>query len=259
MEALRAIRGAWVKQRVFGAGVLFGLLVLAAAPGHTQTVPPPSSPPPPAQATQPVTGFVSPYEIMRRVRGSGFDPLAPPLREGTDYVLRATDFRGILMRIVVDAHSGAIRDVTRIVPGPGRYGQFYPEPPYSAADLEAPTTAPSEARIEPPSLRPPAARPAPTPSPTVMLRPPLPRPRPAALASRRPDAAISAPTSPPIPDAKTETKSESSPGAGAAVIAKPAGAPDANSQINSEVITTAPPPAPAAPNRAPRIVEPVND
>jgi hypothetical protein len=75
-----------------------------------------------ADAQTPVTGFVPPYEIVRTVRAAGFDPLAPPLREGTTYVLRAMDFRGILMRVVVDAHTGAIRDANRIVPGPGFYG-----------------------------------------------------------------------------------------------------------------------------------------
>lgn len=75
-----------------------------------------------AYAQTPVTGFVPPYEIVRTVRAAGFDPLAPPLREGTTYVLRATDFRGILMRVVVDARTGAIRDANRIVPGPGLYG-----------------------------------------------------------------------------------------------------------------------------------------
>jgi hypothetical protein len=76
-----------------------------------------------ANAQTPVTGFVPPYEIVRTVRAAGFDPLAPPLREGTTYVLRATDFRGILMRVVVDARTGAIRDANRIVPGPGLYGR----------------------------------------------------------------------------------------------------------------------------------------
>jgi hypothetical protein len=83
-----------------------------------------------AFAQTPVTGFVPPYEIVRTVRAAGFDPLAPPLREGTTYVLRATDFRGILMRVVVDARTGAIRDANRIVPGPGLYGPA-PYPPGS--------------------------------------------------------------------------------------------------------------------------------
>ncbi len=64
----------------------------------------------------PMIGFVSPYEIMRTVRSAGFHPVSRPLREGTSYVLRATDFRGIPMRVVLDARTGVIRDATRIVP-----------------------------------------------------------------------------------------------------------------------------------------------
>ena len=62
---------------------------------------------------------------MRTLRSAGFDPLAPPLREGTIYVARATDYRGILMRVVLDARTGAIRDANRIVPGPGNYAGPY--------------------------------------------------------------------------------------------------------------------------------------
>ena len=75
-------------------------------------------------------GFMPSYEIARKVRRAGFDPLSPPLREGSIYVVRATDFRGILMRVVVDARSGAIRDASRIVPGPGSYGQQAAMVPY---------------------------------------------------------------------------------------------------------------------------------
>jgi len=64
----------------------------AVAPGFAQTLPQAGAPPPPP------SGFVPPYEITRTVRAAGFDPVAPPLREGTTYVLRANDFRGILMR-----------------------------------------------------------------------------------------------------------------------------------------------------------------
>jgi len=77
-----------------GLAVVFCLF--AAAPGYTQVA---------AQAVQPVTGFVSAYEIAKIARRAGFQPLAPPLREGTSYVLRATDFRGALMRLVIDARS----------------------------------------------------------------------------------------------------------------------------------------------------------
>lgn len=158
---------------VFRAGALaFAFLTLAAASAG-------------AQAPLPGTGFVPPFEIMRTVRTAGFDPLAPPLREGTTYVLRATDFRGILMRVVVDAHSGAIRDVNRIVPGPGSSDQLgmvspsrYGPPRYGAPVYEEPTMMPAEA--EPSWSRLPPAR---TPTrPAVST--PLPRPRPASLASR---------------------------------------------------------------------------
>jgi hypothetical protein len=105
-----------VKAGVFGAAAFsFCVLLLTAAPAFAQT-PPPAAPPPP------LPGFVPPYEVTRIVRSAGFNPLAPPMREGTTYVLRATDYRGILMRVVVDARSGAIRAVNRIVPGPSGYG-----------------------------------------------------------------------------------------------------------------------------------------
>src|SRR6202167_1841011 len=91
-------------------------LTLAVASGQAQVAPPPQQAPPP------VAGFVPPYEIMRTLRSAGFDPLAPPLREGATYVARATDYRGILMRVVLDARTGAIRDANRIVPGPAAYG-----------------------------------------------------------------------------------------------------------------------------------------
>jgi hypothetical protein len=163
--------------RAFGAGVVFVACLFAAAPGRAQV----PAPPPAAPVTQPVTGFVSSYEITRIARSAGFDPLAPPLREGTIYVLRATDYRGILMRVVIDAHTGAIRDANRIVPGPGRYGQFYGAPSlYDPATLDVPSTA----EMEPALGRPMGSRGA-TRSALPEI-PPLPRPRPAALASRKP-------------------------------------------------------------------------
>jgi hypothetical protein len=80
-------------------------------------------------------GFVPPYEITKIVRAAGYDPLTRPRREGTTYVVRATNYRGILMRVVVDARTGAIRAVNRIVPGPGPYGAMGmgPPPPYGGA------------------------------------------------------------------------------------------------------------------------------
>ena len=120
-------------KRVYKTGFAPLLLLLLAGSSHAQSPPLPG--PPPSNLPPPIVGFVSPYEIMRTLRAAGFEPLSPPLREGTDYVLRATDFRGILMHVVVDARTAAIRDVTRIVPGPGRYGQYYGAPPYGAAPI----------------------------------------------------------------------------------------------------------------------------
>jgi hypothetical protein len=221
-------------------GVVLVACLFAAAPGRAQV-------PAPPPIAQPVTGFVSSYEITRIARSAGFDPLAPPLREGTIYVLRATDYRGILMRVVIDARTGAIRDANRIVPGPGRYGQFYSAPSlYDPVELGEPVMVPSTAEMEPRLPAPHGATRAALPE-----VPPLPRPRPAALASRKPldDA---------NPAAKVRAiinpKSVTAPGA--ATEAKP--------QINSAVVTTAPPAsaapaAPGAPKKSPAIVEPLND
>jgi hypothetical protein len=235
--------------RAFGAGVVFVACLFAAAPGRAQvTAQVPAAAAAASPVTQPVTGFVSSYEITRIARSAGFDPLAPPLREGTIYVLRATDYRGILMRVVIDAHTGAIRDANRIVPGPGRYGQFYGAPSlYDPADLEAPTIVPSAAEMEPGPVRPMAPRSA---SRSAMPEiPPLPRPRPAALASRK-SFDDANPKAQPIVDPKSVT---------------PGAAPAAKPQISSEASTTAPPAAPvapaapSAPKRSPAIVEPLND
>ena len=83
-------------------------------------------------------GFVPAYEIMRRLRAAGFNPLAPPLREGTTYVVRATDFRGILLRVAVDARTGAIRDANRIAPGPDSDAQLGMMPPDQPPSAEPP-------------------------------------------------------------------------------------------------------------------------
>ncbi len=182
------VRGAVVRSVLGTALFVLTFLLLADAPGY-------------AQSPLPLPGFVPPYEITRIARMAGFYPLAPPLREGTTYVIRATDFRGILMRVVVDARSGAIRAVNRIVSDQGMYGAVgmlpspyglpapYSGPPaYATPDFEIPgDIAPDdEASAPAPSGLHPAARP-------LLFEPPLPRPRPAALAARRtPDDAKAA-------------------------------------------------------------------
>jgi hypothetical protein len=206
-----------VRARVFGVVVFALVLVLAPSFGFAQS--------PPQPAPLPSPGFVSPYEIMRTARAAGFDPVSPPLREGTTYVLRAYDFRGILMRVVVDARSGAIRDANRIVrdlydpdaedeigmmppygPPPGYMPSAYGPPPAYGATLDAsPSGAPPAAHS--------AARA------TGLTAPPLPRPRPAELASRkRPDDAGPGET----------VKSDSGSGVPAAVSKAPAVSPPLN-------------------------------
>jgi hypothetical protein len=176
-----------VRAGVFGAAALSLTLLLSAVEQGSAQAPP---------SSLPLPGFVPPYEITMTVRSAGFYPLAPPRREGTTYVLRATDFRGIVMRVVVDARSGAIRAVNRIVPALQPYGSvglaspYGPPPPYVMAPAYAPTDAagrdPEEVRLTPPL---------PLPSPlspfaanhagaaAFDVSPPLPRPRPAELAA----------------------------------------------------------------------------
>ncbi len=160
--------------------------------------------PAPSVAPAPLRGFVPPYEILRTLRAAGFEPLALPLREGTTYVVRAIDFRGVPMRVAVDARSGAIRDANRIVSGPGLYGPYIPGPyaPASYGRLAAPSH-PTGDEIEPGYGHPPFG--------TSELSPgdrhsaglnlvPLPRPRPPRFAvanekkpTTKPDVAASAP------------------------------------------------------------------
>jgi hypothetical protein len=215
-------------------------LLLAAAPSKAQT-PPPFPPTSPPQALQPVTGFVPSYEIVHTLRAAGFNPLGLPLREGTIYVVRATDYRGILMRVVVDARTGAIRDANRIVPGPGRYGAetapppygssrpYYDVPPYGRADHDEPDLGSREKVATPSSSRPGL-------SPT---RIPLPRPRPAEFAAGTPadDNATR------NPDANSDIKTNAE---GAAGRAKP-------DEINSNARAS------GAPNKTPAVVPSLND
>jgi hypothetical protein len=208
------------------------MLLLAAASGR-------------AQAPLPV-GLVPPYEIMRSVRMAGFHPVAPPLREGPTYAVRAVDFRGILMRVVVDANSGAIRAVNRIVPGPDNYGQLgMAEPPFGPADdmlpsygrppdMSGPAPPPDiTASLPPPSM--PAAHP--PAHATVTILPPLPRPRPAELVSRKPADETK-------PDAAPSVLPSVPPSAPAVV--KPDSKSDAKPEVKPAVTTAAPVLVPAA-------------
>ena len=207
---------------VFAASAL--CIALLTGSGHAQVSATSSS----QFAPLPSVGFVPPYEIARNVRRAGFDPLAPPMREGSTYVVRATDFRGILMRVVVDARSGAIRDVNRIVPGPGSYGPQVGMMPYGMgpdgmaqpygqpADYDAPSGPLDDEMLGRPSTAHPLTRA------SVTVLPPLPRPRPPELASRRPMDDAKAIAAKPATDSKSntlaaETKSPDKPDASAEV------------------------------------------
>ncbi len=266
--------------RVFGtAAIGIGILLLAVAAGHAQAPQPPAL----AQEIAPpaVSSFVPPYEIMRTARSAGFTPLAPPLREGTTYVLRATDYRGILMRVVVDARTGAIRDANRIVPGPGAYDYdqvgLGPPPPYGLTREEAlpaygsppgfdgPEIPPSENGALPPRVpRSAAAHATRSGGATV---PPLPRPRPPQLASRKPVEGVKPEVAPSgISGSKTDVKppvaTEAKPELNSKPESKPGIGSDAKSDQKSDVTTAAPvmpaAPAPAKPPR-PSPPPPIND
>jgi hypothetical protein len=203
------------------SAIAFAFCVLSALASFAQ------SPPGASSSPSPLGGFVPPYEILRTVRAAGFEPLAPALREGTTYVVRAIDFRGIPMRVSVDARSGAIREANRIVSGPGfsgpgLYGPYLPGPyaPVYYGRLATPSYPPGD-DMESGNGR--AALGA-----TFELSPsdrlssgvnlvPLPRPRPANVAGAkpvgRPDVATSAAPSAP------QAESSSAPGKGAALPA----------------------------------------
>ena len=184
------------------SGIAFAFCVLSAVSSFAQSSPSPSTSP------TPLRGFVPPYEILRTLRAAGFQPLAPPLREGTTYVVRALDFRGVPVRVVADAHSGAIRDANRIVAGPGLYGPYMPGPyaPAYYGRLAAPPYPPPD-DIEPGYGRPyiGGSETSSDRHPTGLTLVPLPRARPASLAATiakekkpavRGDVATTAPTGP---------------------------------------------------------------
>lgn len=228
------LAGAGVEIEEMGARVsVSGTVVIAAcgamalalfAPlAHAQTASAPSNPGAVQAPSQPPgPRFVSSYAILRTARAAGFQPLAPPLRDGPVYVLRATDFRGILMRVVLDARTGAIRDVNRIVAaGSDAYERMppygappyapapyapppyevpaYAPPPYAPPPYEPPpygTPAEYDAPappMPPPDQRPPVRLTRPHPAAARSSLPPLPRPRPAALVAQKSNKAATPP------------------------------------------------------------------
>lgn len=190
------------------------VVAVAAAPALAQA---PPIPPSPRAFPPPGPGVVPPYRIMRTVRAAGFDPLTPPIREGSVYVLRANDFRGVLMRVVVDARTGAIRDANRILPGPGSgpYGPYgrvgmVPQPYDSPDDMPSLYDRPPHPDVPAPPL---AAVPAAS-APHAATALPLPRPRPlfAGNAGEATKPAVAPmPAAPPAPPASAAAAAPAKP------------------------------------------------
>ena len=238
---------------ILGAAALpLCCLLLAAVPRHAQSQ---TSDAMSTAAPAPSPGLVQPFEINRIVRDAGFSPLGPPQREGTTYVLRAIDSREILMRVVVDGRSGAIRAVNRIVPArpDGVVGKMPPPgpPPYKAppneplpgppsgspprdapaadampAHISGPPMSPKEADL---SMPPPPLTMRPGTYPAPLGAPPLPRPRPSNLTMKKAKPPGRVPKAPAV---------------------KPRAAPAAS------VAPAAPRRAPATPNGVPQIATP---
>ena len=248
-------RGMAVRLNAFGTGAVcasLGVSLVLLTPAGAAAQASSSQP-------KPVTGFVSTYEIMRTVRAAGFDPLVPPLREGTTYVLRATDFRGILMRVVLDARTGSIRDVTRIVPAtpigtmPPSYGSagYGPPPRYSSSPYGSPAELGAPTGMGPGGAPGQMSQPA-SPAASAPARPqsaPLPRTKPTEQASQKPDSGTGSSGS--VAPA-TGAGSTANSGANGAVQAR------ANPATKPDTTATVPPVAPAAAGKT-LPVPPIND
>lgn len=98
--------------RVFRAPTLTLCFLLVTVTGFAQS---PSPEPAPNEKRSTLTVLLSSDAINTIVRAAGYFPLTEPQKKGTMYVLRVLDHRDVQMRVVVDARSGAITAVNRIV------------------------------------------------------------------------------------------------------------------------------------------------
>ncbi len=168
-----------------------------------------------AQAPQQAGGLVPPRAVMGIVHSNGLDPVGRPVREGATYVVRAINRRGLLMRVVVDARSGDIRAVNRIVPGPDGPGPVAMRPaPYGPPpEFDPPPVTPDQYDDMPPAraIRPPVVH-AP-PRATAFATPPLPRPRPANVVADTPAPAPAPPAEikPAVPAAAPDSSAKAPP------------------------------------------------
>ena len=223
-----ALRARSTTSATRAAALCLCCLVSAALASHAYSQ---SAAPESTAAPASLLGFVSPDEINKIVRAGGFTPLTPARRQGTTYELRAADYRDVLMRVVVDGRSGAIRAVNRIVPArPESVVGLTPPPDIGPTLYKPPASEPLPSPL-PAAPSPPAAPSAAaatgaipsgprerelgsSPAPSATLRgtyaspddaQPLPRPRPANLTTQKarasgkvPNAATAAPFGPQI-------------------------------------------------------------
>jgi len=151
---------------------------------------------------RPALSGLPPYEILTIVRSTGLDPLTRPVRQGSNYVLRATDAYGEEVRVVVGAQRGQIVSVRPVVPVAAPYGP--PPASYGYRPYDPPGYVPMpeyygpDTRYDP---RPPAAIPRVTPAPrnTGAAKPT------AKAATPAPKAAVAAKNPAALPPAPAET------------------------------------------------------
>ena len=98
--------------RAFRAPTLTLCFLLVTVTGFAQS---PSPEPAPSEKRSTLTVLLSSDAIYTIVRAAGYFPLTEPQKKGTMYMLRVLDHRDVQMRVVVDARSGAITAVNRIV------------------------------------------------------------------------------------------------------------------------------------------------
>jgi hypothetical protein len=187
--------------QVIRAATLTLCFLLVTVTGFAQS---PSPEPPAVGKPSTLTVLLPSNAINTIVRAAGYFPLTEPQKTGTMYVLRVLDHRDIQMRVVIDARSGAITAVNRVVfQGPDSIVGTVPPPERTSPNEPPPATA----TLEPPlhDVAPDHATPvdnggppnsaaegdlSTSPSPSAMLSgthstlpvaPPLPRPRPSNL------------------------------------------------------------------------------
>ncbi len=117
-----------VNKRIF---VLVGLIAVGAAASANAQTGSYDAPPYGRGNVWPYGGPLVPaYDVATIVRSIGLEPLAPPIRRLTTYVMWATDQAGLRVRVIVDARYGEVLAVRpavawRRTPAGNRYSGSY--------------------------------------------------------------------------------------------------------------------------------------